>query len=78
MTEKVNPGSFPEVDNWHEYEYLFDLIMVGKRNPYLQGYHPLEEMYPLLKKIAESNIKEQLLRNNLIDLLEEDDESNAG
>lgn len=56
-------------NQWDEYLYLFDLISVEKRNPNLQGYHPQEEMYPLLKKIAECEIP-YFLRNSLISLLE--------
>lgn len=68
---KVDRNCYSQVENWSEYDYLFDLIMVEKRNPYLQGHHPLEEIYPLLKLIAKSEIKEQSLRSHLIYLLEE-------
>lgn len=73
VTKILNRDSFPDVKNWTEYDYLFDLITVEKRSPYLQGFHPDEEFYPLLRKIAESEIKEVILRNNLISLLEESD-----
>lgn len=73
---KLNRESFSDVkeSEWQEYEYLYDLINVEKRNPNLQWYHPKEELYPLLKRIAESYIHEQILRNSLIILLEKDGE----
>ncbi len=57
-------------EEWDEYSYLFDLIAVEKRNPYLQGYHPLEEAYPLMKLIAKSDIPLTPLRYHLISFLE--------
>jgi hypothetical protein len=68
---KVNKACYSEVKDWSEYDYLFELITVEKNNPYHQGYHPLEENYPLLKLIATSGIYEENLRRNLVDLLEE-------
>jgi len=70
---KPDKKCFPDVKDWDEFDYLFDLIVIEKRNPYLQGYHPREEAYPLLKMIAKSNIQEQTLRNWLIQTLEEGD-----
>ena len=56
---------------YEEYCYLYDLIEVEKRNPNLQGHHPQEEIYWLLKKIAESEIKHSIMRVQLVSLLEE-------
>ena len=58
-------------DQWDKYCYLFDLISVEKRNPDLQEYHIREEIYHLMKKIAQSEIP-YFLRNSLISLLEYD------
>ena len=56
---------------WQEYEYLFDLIQVRIRSPYLQGYHPKEEVYDLLKMVAESDIRSSQLRRCLVGDIEE-------
>ena len=71
---KINKACYPEVKDWSEYDYLFDLIVVEKNNPYTQGHHPLEDAYPFLKLIAKSGIKEQTIRNSLIELLENENQ----
>lgn len=57
-------------EEYEEYSYLYDLIEVEKRNPALQGHHPQEESYWLLKKIATSEIKYAIMRFQLVSLLE--------
>ncbi len=76
MVEKMKKDRFPDVkeNEWDEYVFIFDLITVEKRNPYLQGYHLHEETYPLLRLIAKSKIREYILRGHLILLLEEGEE----
>lgn len=70
MTKLIKHDGLP-ANQWDEYEYLFDLILVEKRNPNRGYYHPKEEMYDLMKKIAESNLSLLPYRNHLIALVEE-------
>ncbi len=59
-------------EEYNEYSYLYDLIEVEKRNPNLQGYHPKEDVYWLLRKIALSGIKYSTTRGQLVNLLEQE------
>ena len=69
MKRKQTDCSDKEYD---EYSYLYDLIEVEKRNPNLQGHHPKEEIYWLLKKVAISGVKSEMMRFELVSLLEEE------
>ena len=61
-------------NEWEEYEYLYKLIELEKTSPYKNEHHPLEDDYVLMKKIAESNICCNTLRNGLVLFLEKQPE----
>lgn len=73
MSEKMirHAGMNISDSGWQEYEYIFDLIEVQKRSPYLQGYHPKEEFYDLLKMVASSDIESSQLRRCLVSDIED-------
>lgn len=63
-------------DEWEEYKYLYELIELEKRSPYKNEYHPLEDDYVLMKKIAASSISCNTLRNGLVIFLEQEQSPN--